>query len=91
MVQISTILGRLLRVVDIDDQVEACRRIFASDTLWTVVRGSDLIRVRLTRRAVALRVEIDLDEARLTALIDARVERNNYALRDMIDERRGGR
>ena len=35
-------LGRLSRLVDIDDQVEACRRIFASDTLWTVVRGSDL-------------------------------------------------
>ena len=34
--------GRLFRVVDIDDQVEACRRVFASDTLWTVVRGSDL-------------------------------------------------
>ena len=34
--------GKLLRVVEIDDQVEACRRIFASDTLWTVVRGSDL-------------------------------------------------
>ena len=30
------------RVVDIDDQVEATGRIFASDTLWTVVRGSDL-------------------------------------------------
>ena len=28
--------------MDIDDQVEACRRIFASDTRWTVVRGSDL-------------------------------------------------
>jgi hypothetical protein len=28
--------------VEIDDQVEACRRIFASDTRWTVVRGSDL-------------------------------------------------
>jgi hypothetical protein len=42
MVRISSILGRLLRVVDIDDQEEACRRIFASDTLWTVVRGSDL-------------------------------------------------
>src|SRR4029079_763802 len=25
-----------------DDQVEACRRVFASDTRWTVVRGSDL-------------------------------------------------
>lgn len=35
-------IGRLFRMVDIDDQVEAARRIFASDTLWTVVRGSDL-------------------------------------------------
>ena len=35
-------IGRTFRVVDIDDQVEACRRVFASDTLWTVVRGSDL-------------------------------------------------
>lgn len=35
-------LARLARLVDIDDQVEACRRIFASDTRWTVVRGSDL-------------------------------------------------
>jgi len=35
-------LGRLLRLVDIDDQVEACRRIFQSDRRWTVVRGSDL-------------------------------------------------
>jgi hypothetical protein len=34
--------GRLTRMIDIDDQVEACRRIFASETLWTVVRGSDL-------------------------------------------------
>jgi uncharacterized protein YbjT (DUF2867 family) len=25
-----------------DDPVEACRRVFASDTRWTVVRGSDL-------------------------------------------------
>ena len=61
------------------------------DTPVEVVRGSDLIRVRLTRRAGALRVEVNLDEARLAALIDARIERNNYALRDMIDERRGGR
>ena len=38
----TTWLGRLLRAVDIDDQVEACRRIFASDTRWTVVRGSGL-------------------------------------------------
>ncbi len=35
-------LGRLTRMVDIDDQIEACRRIFASPTRWTVVRGSDL-------------------------------------------------
>jgi hypothetical protein len=35
-------LGRLTRLMDVDDQVEACRRVFASDTLWTVVRGSDL-------------------------------------------------
>jgi hypothetical protein len=35
-------LGRLTRLIDIDDQVEACRRIFASPTRWTVVRGSDL-------------------------------------------------
>ena len=35
-------MGRLTRLIDIDDQVEACRRIFASDTRWTVVRGSDL-------------------------------------------------
>jgi len=35
-------LGRIIRIVDIDDQVEACRRVFASDTRWTVVRGSDL-------------------------------------------------
>ncbi len=34
--------GRLTRVIDIDDQVEACRRVFASNTRWTVVRGSDL-------------------------------------------------
>lgn len=35
-------LGRWLRLFDIDDQVEACRRVFASDRRWTVVRGSDL-------------------------------------------------
>jgi hypothetical protein len=41
-VQIGGRLARLLRLVEIDDQVEACRRIFASDRRWTVVRGSDL-------------------------------------------------
>ena len=35
-------LGKLFRAVEIDDQVEACRLIFESDTKWTVVRGSDL-------------------------------------------------
>jgi len=35
-------LTRLVPFADIDDQVEACRRVFASDTRWTVVRGSDL-------------------------------------------------
>jgi len=35
-------IARLVRVVDLNDQVEACRRVFASDTRWTVVRGSDL-------------------------------------------------
>ena len=42
VVKVTSWLGRLFRVVDIDDQVEACRRVFASDTRWTVVRGSDL-------------------------------------------------
>jgi hypothetical protein len=35
-------IGSLTRIMDIDDQIEACRRVFASDTRWTVVRGSDL-------------------------------------------------
>ncbi|HXV86719.1 MAG TPA: NAD(P)H-binding protein [Gemmatimonadales bacterium] len=35
-------LARLARFADLNDQVEACRRIFASDRRWTVVRGSDL-------------------------------------------------
>ena len=35
-------LAKLARFADIEDQVEACRRIFESDTRWTVVRGSDL-------------------------------------------------
>jgi NAD(P)-dependent dehydrogenase (short-subunit alcohol dehydrogenase family) len=42
LVSVAGRLARLARVVDLDDQVEACRRIFASDTRWTVVRGSDL-------------------------------------------------
>ncbi len=35
-------IARLFRFADLDDQVEACHRIFASDRNWTVVRGSDL-------------------------------------------------
>lgn len=42
LVKLSSWLGRLTRMIEIDDQVEACRRIFASETRWTVVRGSDL-------------------------------------------------
>lgn len=34
--------ARLVRFAELDDQVEATRRIFESDTRWTVVRGSDL-------------------------------------------------
>ena len=39
-------LARLARVVDLDDQVEASRRIFASDTRWTVVRRPPRSRCR---------------------------------------------
>ena len=35
-------VAKLARFADLDDQVEACRRVFASDSQWTVVRGSDL-------------------------------------------------
>lgn len=42
MVKVFGWVGRLVRWVDLDDQVEATRRIFASRTRWTVVRGSDL-------------------------------------------------
>lgn len=35
-------LAKLARRVDLDDQVEACRRIFVSTTRWTLVRASDL-------------------------------------------------
>jgi hypothetical protein len=41
-VKIASWFGRLTRTIDINDQAEACRRVFASDTRWTVVRGSDL-------------------------------------------------
>lgn len=42
MVALFGFLGRLVGMVELDDQVEACRRIFESDRAWTVVRGSDL-------------------------------------------------
>ncbi len=42
LVEIAGRLARLFRVVELEDQVEACRRVFASNTRWTVVRGSDL-------------------------------------------------
>ncbi len=41
----ETIMRWITRIVpfaDLDDQIEACRRVFASDARWTVVRGSDL-------------------------------------------------
>jgi NAD(P)-dependent dehydrogenase (short-subunit alcohol dehydrogenase family) len=41
LVKIAGPLAKLARFADLDDQVEACRRVFASDTRWTVVRGSD--------------------------------------------------
>jgi len=42
LVNVGGRLARLARFADLDDQVEATRRVFASDTRWTVVRGSSL-------------------------------------------------
>jgi len=42
LVTVGGRLARLARFADLGDQVEATRRIFASDTRWTVVRGSRL-------------------------------------------------
>ena len=42
ILKVATWIGRIIRAVDIDDQVEACRRVFTSDTQWTVVRGPEL-------------------------------------------------
>jgi hypothetical protein len=42
IVKVFGAVGRLTRFADLDDQMEASRRVFASDTRWTVVRGSDL-------------------------------------------------
>ncbi|UTW61288.1 NAD(P)H-binding protein [bacterium SCSIO 12741] len=41
-VRFFTWLGKLFRVLEIDDQERACELIFKSQTNWTVVRGSDL-------------------------------------------------
>jgi hypothetical protein len=41
LVKVFGALARLARFADLDDQVEACRRVFAGATRWTVVRGSD--------------------------------------------------
>jgi hypothetical protein len=42
IVMVVSWLARVLRFAELDDQVLACRRIFASPRPWTVVRGSDL-------------------------------------------------
>jgi NAD(P)-dependent dehydrogenase (short-subunit alcohol dehydrogenase family) len=42
LVKIGGPLARLARFADLNDQVEACNRVFASATRWTIVRGSDL-------------------------------------------------
>ncbi|MEZ4870667.1 MAG: hypothetical protein R2827_00185 [Bdellovibrionales bacterium] len=42
MVPIIGYVAKLLGLVDIQDQITATNKIFASDKSWTVVRGSDL-------------------------------------------------
>lgn len=42
LVPVFAFVAKLFRLVDLDDQVEACNRIFNSNRKWTVVRGSDL-------------------------------------------------
>ncbi len=42
LVKVGGFIGRLTRFADLNDQVEACRRVFASVTRWTLVRGSNL-------------------------------------------------
>ncbi|MEZ5659143.1 MAG: NAD(P)H-binding protein [Burkholderiaceae bacterium] len=42
MLPVFAFFARLFRFADIDDQVRALARVFASETRWTVVRGSDL-------------------------------------------------
>jgi hypothetical protein len=40
--KITRWITRIVPFANIDDQVEACNRVFESATRWTVVRGSDL-------------------------------------------------
>lgn len=42
LVWLFGLIARFLRIAQLDDQVAACERIFASKTRWTAVRGSDL-------------------------------------------------
>ena len=42
MLRVFGFFARVTRFAELDDQVEACHRIFESDRAWTVVRGSDL-------------------------------------------------
>src|ERR671938_79430 len=42
IVKVGGGLARLARFADLDDQVEACRRGFASDNRWALVGGSGL-------------------------------------------------
>ncbi len=42
LLKVFGLLARLTRFADLNDQIEACRRVFASDKRWTVVRGSSL-------------------------------------------------
>jgi hypothetical protein len=42
LVKVAGWVAKLVRFGEIDDQVLACRRIFESKRLWTVVRGSNL-------------------------------------------------
>lgn len=42
LVKVFGWVARATRFAQINDQVEACRQVFDSDTRWTVVRGSDL-------------------------------------------------
>jgi hypothetical protein len=42
LLRVATVIGRLVRFADVDDQVRATDLIFQSGRRWTVVRGSDL-------------------------------------------------